>query len=85
MLRLQLVKVFLLVVLLVARTESKPAKGRKSAFGLGLLGGALAGAAVGHAVVKSSQGRTNSPAPAAVAPTRVVETGSLDARGCYKQ
>lgn len=51
---------------------------------MGLLGGALAGAVIGNAVAKHP-GATKTAAPAAAPVAQVVETGALDANGCYRQ
>lgn len=51
---------------------------------MGLLGGALAGAVIGNAVAKHS-GAPKTAAPAAAPVAQVVETGALDANGCYRQ
>ncbi|EDX00137.2 uncharacterized protein Dyak_GE11168 [Drosophila yakuba] len=67
-----LVKVFLLVALLglslMPFCQAHPKRGRKRAFGVGLLGGALAGAVIGNVVAKSHQ----APAAAPAAPVAVV-------------
>lgn len=51
---------------------------------MGMLGGALAGAVIGNAVAKHS-GAPKTAAPAAAPVAQVVETGALDANGCYRQ
>nr|XP_039150954.1 predicted GPI-anchored protein 58 isoform X1 [Drosophila simulans] len=67
-----LVKVFLFVTLLglslMPFCQAHPKRGRKRAFGVGLLGGALAGAVIGNVVAKSRQ----APAAAPAAPVAVV-------------
>ncbi|XP_032578655.1 proline-rich protein 36 [Drosophila sechellia] len=67
-----LVTVFLFVTLLglslMPFCQAHPKRGRKRAFGVGLLGGALAGAVIGNVVAKSRQ----APAAAPAAPVAVV-------------
>ncbi|XP_043654905.1 predicted GPI-anchored protein 58 isoform X2 [Drosophila teissieri] len=61
-----LVKVLLLVALLglslMPFGQAHPKRGRKRAFGVGLLGGALAGAVIGNVVAKSHQAPAAAPA-----------------------
>ncbi|XP_017081834.2 transcription initiation factor TFIID subunit 4 [Drosophila eugracilis] len=111
-----LVKVFLLVSLLtlslVPFSQANPKRGRKRAFGVGLLGGALAGGVIGNVLARSHQAPAAAPAapvavvhhhypagapviaspvalagPANPEPKKmtVIETGTPDANGCYKQ
>ncbi|XP_017121455.2 predicted GPI-anchored protein 58 [Drosophila elegans] len=61
-----LTKVFLLVALLglslVPFSQAHPKRGRKRAFGVGLLGGALAGGIIGNVMAKSHQAPAAAPA-----------------------
>ncbi|EDW38147.1 GL12438 [Drosophila persimilis] len=68
----RLVQVVFLVALLgltlVPFSQARPGRGRKRAFGVGMLGGVLAGGMIGHAVAKSqSPAAASAPAPAPVA------------------
>ncbi|XP_016953770.1 nematocyst expressed protein 3-like [Drosophila biarmipes] len=108
-----LVKIFLLVALLslslMPFSQAHPKRGRKRAFGLGLMGGVLAGGAIGTLAARAHQAPAAAPAPpvavvhhhypagvpapiAAAQPAHpeskkmtVIETGTPDANGCYKQ
>ncbi|EDV41826.2 uncharacterized protein Dana_GF17671 [Drosophila ananassae] len=114
----KLVTVLLLVALLglslMPSSQARPKRGRKRAFGVGLLGGALAGAVIGNVVAKAQATPAPAPAHAPVAQVHhyyqapappvipapvavplpvqpdpkkmtVIETGTPDANGCYKQ
>ncbi|XP_034660747.1 predicted GPI-anchored protein 58 [Drosophila subobscura] len=64
------VQVFFLVALLgltlVPFSQARPGRGRKRAFGVGMLGGVLAGGLIGHAVAKhQSPAAAAAPAPVA--------------------
>ncbi|KAH8374792.1 hypothetical protein KR200_006114, partial [Drosophila serrata] len=49
-------------------SQARPGRGRKRAFGVGLLGGVVAGGVLGHMAAKSNQAPAPAPAAAPVAP-----------------
>ncbi|KAH8337407.1 hypothetical protein KR059_009165, partial [Drosophila kikkawai] len=53
-------------------SQARPGRGRKRAFGAGLLGGVVAGGLLGHMVAKSNQAPAAAPAAAPVAPVAQV-------------
>ncbi|SPP84116.1 Hypothetical predicted protein [Drosophila guanche] len=59
--------VALLGLTLVPFSQARPGRGRKRAFGVGMLGGVLAGGLIGHAVAKHQSPAAAAPAPAPVA------------------
>lgn len=77
-------RVLFLLTLLTVGSQANPIGGRKRSFGMGLMGGAMLGGVLGHAIAKGS-GSSKPAAPAAAPVAQVVENGVPDAHGCYRQ